>query len=129
MGSLDGTAALVTGASSGIGEATAMALAQQGCSVAIAARRGDRLAQLADRLGDTAKVCVIEADLSDEADCRRAVEETAAAFGRLDTLVNNAGVMLLGPIADAPIDEWRRMVEINLLGLMYCTHAALPHLL
>jgi NADP-dependent 3-hydroxy acid dehydrogenase YdfG len=129
MGSLDGTAALVTGASSGIGEATAMALAQQGSAVAIAARRGDRLSQLADRLGDTAKVCVIEADLSDEAHCRRAVDETVAAFGRLDTLVNNAGVMLLGPIADAPIDEWRRMVEINLLGLMYCTHAALPHLL
>jgi NADP-dependent 3-hydroxy acid dehydrogenase YdfG len=129
VGALDGTAALVTGASSGIGEATAVALAQQGSAVAVAARRGDRLADLAARIGDPSKVRVIEADLSKESDCQRAVDETIDAFGRLDTLVNNAGVMLLGPIKDAPTEEWRRMVELNLLGLMYCTHAALPHLL
>lgn len=129
MGDLDGTAALITGASSGIGEATALALAARGSSVAIAARRGDRLADLATRIGRADRVLVIEADLVDEAQCERAVSETVASFGRLDTLVNNAGVMLLGPILDAPTDEWRRMIELNLLGLMYCTHAALPHLL
>lgn len=129
MGDLDGTVALITGASSGIGEATALALAARGSSVAIAARRGDRLADLASRIGGSDRVHVIEADLVDESECERAVTETVAAFGRLDTLVNNAGVMLLGPILDAPTDEWRRMIELNLLGLMYCTHAALPHLL
>ncbi len=128
MGALDGTAALVTGASSGIGEATAIALAASGSSVAIAARRGDRLTDLAARIGSD-RVLTIEADLVDERECTRAVEATVERFGRLDSLVNNAGVMLLGPILDAPTEEWRRMVELNLLGLMYCTHAALPHLL
>jgi NADP-dependent 3-hydroxy acid dehydrogenase YdfG len=129
MGVLDDTAVLVTGASSGIGEAAALALAGHGSKVAIAARRGDRLAEVAGRISGFSKVCVIEADLTKESECRRAVEETVEAFGRLDILVNNAGVMLLGPISGAPTGEWKRMIEINLLGLMYCTHAALPHLL
>ena len=72
---------------------------------------------------------VIETDVTDEAAARAMVERTVGEFGRLDTLVNNAGVMLLGPILDAPVEEWRRMVELNVLGLLYCTHAALPHLL
>ncbi len=125
---LDGTVALVTGASSGIGEATAVALAAQGAQVAVAARRRDRLEDLADRIGRD-RVLVLETDVTDEAQARAMVDRTVAAHGRLDTLVNNAGVMLLGPIVDAPVDEWRRMVELNLLGLLYCTHAALPHLL
>ncbi len=126
---LDGTVALVTGASSGIGEATAAALAAQGARVAVAARRRDRLEQLAGRLGGNGTALVVEADVTDEASARAAVERTVDRFGRLDVLVNNAGVMLLGPIVDAPVEEWRRMVELNLLGLLYCTHAALPHLL
>ena len=125
---LDGTVALVTGASSGIGEATAVALAEGGAQVAVAARRVDRLEALADRIGPD-KVLVLDVDVTDEAQVRAMVDQTVARFGRLDTLVNNAGVMLLGPIVDAPVDEWRRMVELNLLGLLYCTHAALPHLL
>jgi NADP-dependent 3-hydroxy acid dehydrogenase YdfG len=125
---LDGTVALVTGASSGIGEATAVALAAQGARVAIAARRKDRLEALADRIGRD-QVLVLETDVTDEAQARAMVDQTVASFGRLDTLVNNAGVMLLGPIVNAPVEEWRRMVELNLLGLLYCTHAALPHLL
>jgi NADP-dependent 3-hydroxy acid dehydrogenase YdfG len=124
---LDGTVALVTGASSGIGAATAVALADAGASVAIAARRRDRLESLAGRIGGD--VLVIETDVTDESRARSMVEQTVARFGRLDTLVNNAGVMLLGPIVDAPVEEWRRMVELNLLGLLYATHAALPHLL
>ena len=124
---LDGTVALVTGASSGIGESTAVALAEAGASVAVAARRRDRLEALAERIGGD--VLVVEADVTDEAQAREMVARTVAHFGRLDTLVNNAGVMLLGPIVDAPVEEWRRMVELNLLGLLYATHAALPHLL
>jgi len=126
---LEGTVALVTGASSGIGEATAVALAAEGATVAIAARRRDRLELVVERIGNDADVLVIETDITDEAAARAMVEATVTEFGRLDTLVNNAGVMLLGPIVDAPVDEWRRMVELNVLGLLYCTHAALPHLL
>jgi NADP-dependent 3-hydroxy acid dehydrogenase YdfG len=126
---LDGTVALVTGASSGIGEATATALVAAGADVAVAARRRDRLESLAARLGTGARVLVLETDVTDEAQARAAVERTVDELGRLDTLVNNAGVMLLGPIVGAPLEEWQRMVEINLLGLLYCTHAALPHLL
>ena len=124
---LDGTVALVTGASSGIGHATAAALVEAGASVAVAARRRDRLEALAEQLGGD--VLVLETDVTDEGQARTMVERTVDHFGRLDTLVNNAGVMLLGPIVDAPVEEWRRMVELNLLGLLYATHAALPHLL
>jgi NADP-dependent 3-hydroxy acid dehydrogenase YdfG len=128
--SLAGTVALVTGASSGIGEATALALAEEGAAVALVARRRDRLEDLAGRLRPLcARPLVIEADVTDQAQAIGAVEATVAELGRLDTLVNNAGVMLLGPIVGAPVEEWQRMVHLNLLGLLYCTHAALPHLL
>lgn len=127
---LDGTVALVTGASSGIGEAAAAALAHQGAAVAVVARRRERLEDLAARIGkDGGRVLVIEADVTDEAQARAAVERTASELGRIDTLVNNAGVMLLGPAQDAPVAEWQRMVEVNVLGLLYCAHAALPHLI
>ena len=125
---LEGTVALVTGASSGIGEATAAMLAGEGAKVAVVARRRDRLEALAERLGSS-NALVIEADITDAEQSARAVATTVGELGRLDTLVNNAGVMLLGPIVDAPSDEWQRMVNLNLLGLLYCTHAALPHLL
>src|SRR4051794_23225251 len=127
---LDGTVALVTGASSGIGEATALSLAAQGAAVAVAARRKDRLDALAAMIrerGGTA--LVLEADVTDEAQAAATVERTVAELGRLDTLINNAGVMLLGPAVGAPLSEWQRMVELNVLGLLYCAHAALPHLL
>jgi NADP-dependent 3-hydroxy acid dehydrogenase YdfG len=126
---LDSTVVLVTGASSGIGEATALALAEEGAALALVARRRDRLEALAGRIGGDARTLVIEADITDLAQAQGAVAATVAEFGRLDVLVNNAGVMLLGPIVDAPIEEWQRMVQLNLLGLLYCTHAALPHLL
>jgi NADP-dependent 3-hydroxy acid dehydrogenase YdfG len=126
---LDGTVALVTGASSGIGVATALELASHGAAVALAARRSGRLDELAARIREEGGVAVVlPADVSSEQEAGRLVERTVAELGRLDTLVNNAGVMLLGPVQDAPTDEWRRMVEVNLLGLMYCAQAALPHL-
>ncbi len=130
---LDGTVALVTGASSGIGEATAEALAADGATVVVAARRGDRLKDLAGRIeaagGGGGKALVHEADVTDEEQVKAMIQRTIDELGRLDTLVNNAGVMLLGPVEGAPMEEWRRMVELNVLGLLYCTHAAMPHLL
>jgi NADP-dependent 3-hydroxy acid dehydrogenase YdfG len=127
---LDATVALVTGASSGIGEATAVALAAQGAAVAVAARRRDRLDGLAATIrASGGTVLVLETDVTDERQATEMVERTVAEFGRLDTLVNNAGVMLLGPAVGAPLAEWQRMVQLNVLGLLYCAHAALPHLL
>jgi NADP-dependent 3-hydroxy acid dehydrogenase YdfG len=127
---LDGTVALITGASSGIGEATALALAEAGASVALVARRADRLTALAARIRDGGgSALAVEADVTDETQARDAVDRTVSELGRLDTLVNNAGVMLLGPVVGAPVEEWERMLQINLSGLLYCTHAALPHLL
>jgi NADP-dependent 3-hydroxy acid dehydrogenase YdfG len=127
---LKGTAALVTGASSGIGAATALALAARGANVAIVARRRDRLDALAEELRKLEVTpLVVEADITDPAQASDAVARTVAAFGRLDTLVNNAGVMLLGPIVGAPVEEWDRMLSLNVAALMHCTHAALPHLL
>jgi NADP-dependent 3-hydroxy acid dehydrogenase YdfG len=127
---LDGSVALVTGASSGIGEATARALAERGASVALVARRKDRLDALAESLrASGAQALVIEADITSQEQAEAAVEQTVAEFSRLDIVINNAGVMLLGPIENAPLEEWDRMVHINVLGLLYCSHAALPHLL
>jgi NADP-dependent 3-hydroxy acid dehydrogenase YdfG len=128
-GRLEGTVALVTGASSGIGEATALALAAEGATLAVAARRRDRLEALEERLGNDTQVLVVETDITDQAAARGMVAATVTEFGRLDIVINNAGLMLLGPIVDAPVEEWQQMVEINLLGLLYTTHAALPHLL
>jgi NADP-dependent 3-hydroxy acid dehydrogenase YdfG len=127
---LSGTVALVTGASSGIGEATALSLAQQGAAVAIAARRKDRLDDLAGRISDAGgTVLALEADVTARDQAQALVKRTVGELGRLDTLVNNAGVMLLGPAVDAPLEEWDRMVAVNVQGLLYCAHAALPHLL
>ena len=124
---LHSTVAIVTGASSGIGEATALALAGAGATVALVARRGDRLEALAARIGDRA--IAIASDLTDPAEPARVIEEVVARTGRLDILVNNAGVMLLGPIEGAPLSEWERMIDLNLRALVQCSHAALPHLL
>jgi NADP-dependent 3-hydroxy acid dehydrogenase YdfG len=125
---LDGTVALVTGASSGIGEATARALAAQGATVAVAARRKERLDALAGAIGGD-RVLVLEADVTDREQAVATVERTVEERGRLDIVINNAGVMLLGPIVDAPVEEWERMVALNVNGLLYVAHAALPHLL
>ncbi len=127
---LDGTVALITGASSGIGEATARALAAQGAAVALVARRQERLEMLASELKrDGHKALVIVADVTDRRQAEECVVRSVKEFGRLDTLVNNAGVMLLGPAVGAPVEEWDRMVDLNIKGLLYCAHAALPHML
>ena len=127
---LDRTVALVTGASSGIGEAAARALAERGAAVALVARRGDRLEQLAGEIADAGGTALpLEADVGNREQARSAVDRAAEELGRLDVLVNNAGVMLLGPAVEAPVEEWEQMVQVNLLGLLYTAHAALPHLL
>jgi NADP-dependent 3-hydroxy acid dehydrogenase YdfG len=130
MTPLDGTVALVSGASSGIGEATARALAAQGASVAIVARRLDRLERLASEIGGEGHTALaIESDLTEPEQALVVVDRTVDELGRLDIVVNNAGVMLLGPIENAPTEEWERMIDLNLKGLIRTTHAALPHLL
>jgi NADP-dependent 3-hydroxy acid dehydrogenase YdfG len=126
-GALEGKVAAITGASSGIGAATAEALAAEGAAVALGARRADKLDELRERIESSGgRAVAIETDVTDEASARAFVEGAKEQLGSLDVLVNNAGVMLLGPIGGAPTDQWRTMVEVNVLGLMYCTHAALP---
>lgn len=126
---LEGTVALVTGASSGIGHATALELAREGASVALVGRRGDRLTDLAAEItGAGGTALVVPADITTAQAAAEAVERTVEGLGRLDTLVNNAGLMLLGPAPSADLNDWRRMIDINLMGLMYTAHAAVPHL-
>jgi NADP-dependent 3-hydroxy acid dehydrogenase YdfG len=124
---LEGKVVLVTGASSGIGQATALALSKAGAKVAVGARRADRLKLLAEDA--PGEILVLDLDVTDQQSIRDAVAATVEHFGALDALVNNAGIMLSGMILNADTAEWSRMVETNLLGSMYAVHAALPHLL
>ena len=126
---LEGEVAIVTGASSGIGAATARALADEGMAVALAARREERLTDLAAEIDDgPGRALVVPTDVTDRDAVAALVERTVDEFGDLDILVNNAGVMLLQRVADADPDDWRTMMEVNLLGLMNASKAALPHL-
>ena len=124
---IQGKVAIVTGASSGIGEATALALATAGAKVAIVARRADRLEALTQRIqANGGEVLSIAADLAEESQVQAMVTQVKETWGSADILVNNAGVMLLGMIEGANTEDWRRMININVLGLMYATHAVLP---
>jgi clavulanate-9-aldehyde reducatase len=123
-GPLEGKVAVVTGASSGIGEATVRALSQAGAAVALGARRSDRLEALAAALDGPTFMRAV--DIADEEQARAFIQGARDELGGLHILVNNAGVMLLGPVAGANTEDWRRMIDVNLLGLLYCTHAALP---
>jgi NADP-dependent 3-hydroxy acid dehydrogenase YdfG len=127
---LDGTVALVTGASSGIGEATALALADSGAAVALIARRGDLLDQLKDRIaasGGTAAAFV--ADIADRKQAESAVQQVVTDLGRLDIVVNNAGLMRIGAAAESDPADWEEMLSVNVQGLLYVTRASLPHLI
>jgi NADP-dependent 3-hydroxy acid dehydrogenase YdfG len=126
-GKLEGKVALVTGASSGIGEATALALAAEGVRVAVAARRTGRLEALVKRIANSGEEAMeIVTDVGDDAQAHEMVVKTLEKWGRVDILVNSAGVMFPGTVIGADTEEWRRMVNTNLLGLMYATHAVLP---
>jgi NADP-dependent 3-hydroxy acid dehydrogenase YdfG len=127
---LAGAVAVVTGASSGIGAATARRLAQAGCAVALIGRRRRRLDDVADSIGATGGTAlVIEADLTDPDRAAEAVQITLDRFDRLDVLVNNAGVMLLGTALHTTVQEWDRMVDLNVRALLHVTHAAVPYLI
>jgi clavulanate-9-aldehyde reductase len=124
---LSGQVVAVTGASSGIGEATALACARAGAAVALAARRLDRIEAVAQRiLDDGGRAIAVQTDVGEESQAQAFVQRAHSELGRLDVLVNNAGVMLLGPIENAPTEEWRQMIHANVYGVLYCTHAALP---
>jgi NADP-dependent 3-hydroxy acid dehydrogenase YdfG len=126
-GDLTNQVVAVTGASSGIGEATALACAEAGAAVALAARRTERIESLAARIVEQGgRAIAVRTDVGEESQARAFVQRAHAELGRLDVLVNNAGVMLLGPITNAPTEEWRRMIHANVFGVLYCTHAALP---
>ncbi|MCE3266599.1 MAG: hypothetical protein K0S15_1308 [Solirubrobacterales bacterium] len=127
MGSLDGKVAAITGASSGIGEATAELFAAEGAKVALLARRADRLGELSKRIEDAGGDALpIEIDITDHGKVETAMGQITGQFGGLHHLVNNAGVMLLGAVEGWDISEWRRMIDVNLMGLLYCTREALP---
>jgi NADP-dependent 3-hydroxy acid dehydrogenase YdfG len=127
---LSGLIVAITGASSGIGEATARACAGAGAAVSLAARRRERIEDLEQGIvADGGRAIAIETDVGDEAQAAAFVQRTASELGRIDVLVNNAGVMLLGPINGADTGEWRRMIDANVYGILYCTHAALPLML
>ena len=125
MAKLDGKVAVITGASSGIGEATAEALAAEGASVVVAARREERLSDLVERInGNGGKALSVECDVTDEEQAHDLIQRARDELGRVDILVNNAGVMQLSKIEKGLSDEWRRMFEVNVLGLLYVTDAA-----
>src|ERR1035437_9000413 len=117
----------VTGASSGIGEATALACARAGAAVALGARRMDRIEALAQQIiDDGGRAIAVRTDVGEEAQAGWFVERAHSELGRIDLLITNAGLMLLGPIENAPAEEWRRKIQANVFGVLYCTHAALP---
>lgn len=129
-GSLAGKVALITGASSGIGEGAALALAEAGATVALAARRVDRLEGLVRKIEAAGGVALpLPGDMMIEADATRVVEDTAAKFGRLDILINSAGVMQAGGVENCDLAEYRRVVDINLFATLYTCRAAIPHML
>lgn len=127
---LAGTVAIVTGASSGIGEATARRLAEYGAAVAVVARRKDRLDTLVATIEAAGGAALaVEADISVRAQAEQAIAAVVDRFGRIDILINNAGLMLLGTVAEQDVEDWERMIAINQNGLLYMTKAALPHLI
>jgi NADP-dependent 3-hydroxy acid dehydrogenase YdfG len=129
VGNLDGKVAVVTGASSGIGEATVRALAAKGAAVVAGARRKERLDGLVDEVTrDGGKAIAVECDVTDEGQAHGLVHRAVEEYGRIDILVNNAGVMLLSTVGKSLSDQWRQMFEVNVMGLLYATDAAIGHM-
>jgi len=127
MDSLAGKAVIITGASTGIGKATARSLVEMGCKVTLAARSMDKLARLADELGPAA--LAVQADIIQPEDVRRMVDETVAVFGRVDVLLANAGIYIPGKIYEGDPNDWARLVDTNVTGVMRCVHAVLPQMM
>ena len=126
MAKLDGKVAVITGASSGIGEATAEVLAAEGAAVVVAVRREDRLSELVERIeGNGCRTLSVSCDIADEGQSHALIQHSEGEFGQVDILVNNAGVMLLSKVEKGLSDQWRQMFEVNVLGLLYATDAAI----
>jgi NADP-dependent 3-hydroxy acid dehydrogenase YdfG len=126
-GPLAGRVAVVTGASSGIGEATARVLAQAGATVSLAARRLDRITALAEEITAAGGSAIaLQTDVTQEQQAQDLIGQTVDTFGHLDILINNAGVMAIGPVLEARTADWRAMIDVNVMGVLYCTHAAMP---
>lgn len=121
---------IITGASSGIGEATAKSLAKEGANVVLVARRMDRLEQLKSQIeAEGGKVLAIQGDVTKRSEMKKVAEQTIAAFGKIDILVNNAGLMPLSFVKNLHEDEWDRMIDVNIKGVMNCTAAVLPNMM
>ncbi|QAS50853.1 SDR family oxidoreductase [Halobacillus litoralis] len=131
MTSLNNQSAIITGASSGIGKAIAHQLANEGTNVVLAARRADKLKDLAEEIAEQhgVEAKVVETDVTKREDVENLIEETKSAYGRVDILVNNAGVMLLSFLKNDHVDEWEQMVDVNIKGVLFGIHACLPAML
>lgn len=126
---IKGKVVVVTGASSGLGEATARHLAERGASVVLGARRADRIAALAEELtGKGCKAKAVQTDVTDKHQVNNLVDAAVSAFGRIDVMLNNAGLMPLAPLERLKVDEWDRMINVNIKGVLYGIAAALPHM-
>jgi len=124
---IEGKVVVITGASSGLGEATARHLAARGATIVLAARRADRLNAIAEEIRAAGgKVAVVQTDVTKQADVRNLIESAVRTFGRIDVLVNNAGLMSIAPLSETKVDEWDRMIDINIKGVLYGIAAALP---
>jgi NADP-dependent 3-hydroxy acid dehydrogenase YdfG len=129
MPALNDRVAIITGASSGIGEATARHLAHEGAAVVLAARREDRLKDLEAEIEDAGgKALVVPTDVTDRAACQNLIDRAVEAFGQIDILVKNAGLMPLSLVDKVKLDEWEKMVDVNVKGVLFCTAAAIPHM-
>ncbi|MTH52537.1 SDR family NAD(P)-dependent oxidoreductase [Bacillus mangrovi] len=131
MKSIKGKTAIITGASSGIGEAVARKLASEGANVVLAARREDKIRELADELKGSysAEVLAITTDVTSKQDVEDLVKQTKEAFGQVDILINNAGVMLLSFLKNDMVDQWEQMVDVNIKGVLFGVHSVLPGML
>lgn len=129
MNNITNKVVVITGASSGLGETTARYLASQGAKVVLAARRADRLNQIVQEISQAGgQAFAVITDVSKKADVEALIEKTIAQFGRVDVLVNNAGLMAQAPLAKCKIDEWDRMIDINIKGVLYGIAAVLPYM-
>ena len=125
---IEGKVVVITGASSGLGEAAARALAQQGARLVLGARRIERLQSLANQLGGSAKALAVATDVTRRDQVEGLVDEAIKAYGRIDVMINNAGLMPHSLLERLKVDEWDRMVDVNIKGVLYGIAAALPHM-
>ena len=127
---INGKVAIVTGASSGIGHATAVALAKAGAKVAAGARRTDKLDSLQKQISESGgEIMIQKLDVTKKPDCNAFVEAVIKKWGTVDILVNNAGLMPLSFFKNLKVDEWDQMIDVNIKGVLYCTAAAIPHMI